>query len=136
MAIIGSESAEFYYLPKGHGNLIGSEPSGIYERLSVHLESNRLCAESESANILPSKRGEYCNIQFFDKFVQHFNESIAIDNNSAVDSTGLFQLQQFEFGNLLSENPMVTNYDFLNRSGDSKVLCQKASFWDLRIPIL
>ncbi|KAK8711747.1 hypothetical protein V6N13_147014 [Hibiscus sabdariffa] len=33
----------------GNGNFVGSEPSRIYGHLSVHLESNWLCAESESA---------------------------------------------------------------------------------------
>ncbi|KAE8731579.1 Spc97 / Spc98 family of spindle pole body component, putative isoform 2 [Hibiscus syriacus] len=123
-----------------------SEPGGIYEHLSMHLESNWLCAEAESANILPSngwpvngarfnafyidgddrddKRLRHCdsgkqtrkyNTQFFDKFVRHFNESITINNTSAVDLSnegqlekestwGLFQFQQFELtcnGNLL-----------------------------------
>ncbi|XP_039065159.1 gamma-tubulin complex component 6-like [Hibiscus syriacus] len=127
----------------GLGSFVGSEPGGIYEHL--HLESNWLCAEAESANILPSK-GFPVNVilekirenvtQFFDKFVQHFNESIAINNTSAVDlsnegrlekesTSGLFQLQQFELtcnGNLLSKNPMATNIGFLglmNKPGDS-----------------
>ncbi|KAG4198281.1 hypothetical protein ERO13_A05G076400v2 [Gossypium hirsutum] len=141
----------------GHGNFIGCEPNGIYDHLSPHLESNWLCAEVESANILTSKgwpvnsarnnafcidgddrddkrshlcdsdiKMRKCNTQFFDKFVQHFNESIAINNTSAVDTSnevqhekdstsGLFQLQQFKLtynGSLLSKNPMLTNNSF------------------------
>ncbi|XWS52751.1 hypothetical protein CRYUN_Cryun11dG0099100 [Craigia yunnanensis] len=66
------------------------------------------------------------NTQFFDKFVQRFNESIASNNTSRVnasnenqlekDSTsGLFQLQQFKLthnGSLLSKNPMLTKNAF------------------------
>ncbi|KHG23846.1 Gamma-tubulin complex component 6 [Gossypium arboreum] len=141
----------------GHGNFIGCEPNGINDHLSPHLESNWLCAEVESANILTSKgwpvnsarnnafcidgddrddkrshlcdsdiKMRKCNTQFFDKFVQHFNESIAINNTSAVDTSnevqhekdstsGLFQLQQFKLtynGSLLSKNPMLTNNSF------------------------
>ncbi|XP_039052547.1 uncharacterized protein LOC120194250 [Hibiscus syriacus] len=151
----------------GHGSFIGSEPGLIYEHLSMHLESNWLCAEAESANILPSKgcpvncawfnafyidgddrddkrlrqfnsgkQTRKCNTQFFDKFVRHFNESIAINKTSAVDlsnegqlekesTSELFQLQQLELtcnGNLLSKNPMVANNGFLglmNKPGDS-----------------
>ncbi|KAL4333988.1 hypothetical protein GQ457_07G035970 [Hibiscus cannabinus] len=151
----------------GHDSSIGSEPSGIYGHSSLHLESNWLCAEAESANIVPSKgwpvNGSWsndfyidgddrddkrlhqcdsdkkmrkCNTQFFDKFLQHFNGSIAINNTSAVNlsnegqleegsTSGLFQLQQFGLtcnGNLLSKNPMVTNNGFLSlmhKSGDS-----------------
>ncbi|PPD69323.1 hypothetical protein GOBAR_DD33802 [Gossypium barbadense] len=77
-----------------------------------------------------------CNTQFFDKFVQHFNESIAINNTSAVDTSnegqhekdstsGLFQLRQFKLtcnGSLLSKNPMLTNKSFfrmMSKPGDA-----------------
>lgn len=67
-----------------------------------------------------------CNMQFFDKFMQRFNESIACNNTSKVDTTnedqlvkdstsGLFQLQQFNLtynGSLLSKNPMLTKNVF------------------------
>ncbi|KAK8641305.1 hypothetical protein V6N13_010718 [Hibiscus sabdariffa] len=87
----------------GHDSFIGSEPSGIYGHLSLDL-----CAEAESANIVPSK-------------VNLSNE----DQLEEGSTSGLFQLQQFELtcnGNLLSKNPMVTNNGFLSlmhKSGDS-----------------
>ncbi|XVE59725.1 hypothetical protein DITRI_Ditri05aG0069400 [Diplodiscus trichospermus] len=74
--------------------------------------------------------------QFFDKFVQHFNDSIAGDNTSTVDTSnedqlekestsGLFQLQEFKLtynGSLLSKNPILTKNDFfrlMSKSGCS-----------------
>ncbi|XVF74370.1 hypothetical protein PTKIN_Ptkin13bG0105200 [Pterospermum kingtungense] len=66
-----------------------------------------------------------CNVQFFDKFMQHFNESIASHNTSKVDTvnkgqlekdftSGLSQLQQFNltYNGSLSKNPMLTKNDF------------------------
>ncbi|XP_022731919.1 uncharacterized protein LOC111286290 isoform X3 [Durio zibethinus] len=74
--------------------------------------------------------------QFFDKFVQHFNESIASNNTSTVDAlkedqlekdstSRLFQLQHFNLtydGSLLSKNPMLTKNAFsrlMSKSSDS-----------------
>ncbi|KAK6235334.1 Gamma tubulin complex component [Theobroma cacao] len=53
---VESSSQEFSERTGHHGNFIGSESNGtMYDHISLHLESNWLCAEAECANILPYK---------------------------------------------------------------------------------
>ncbi|XVF19558.1 hypothetical protein REPUB_Repub11eG0121900 [Reevesia pubescens] len=95
-----------------------------------YREDKRLCLFDTGIKM---RKG---NTRFFDKFVQHFNESIASNNTSIVDASnedqlekdstsGSFQLQQFKLtynGNFLSKNPMLTKNSFshlMSKPGDS-----------------